>query len=301
MTHRYSRRVDLTIARYDYLIIFAFGLVVLFGGSNAVAVRFSNLGLPPFWGAAVRFGTAALIFWSIVLLRRISLPQGRALLGAVVYGLLSVGASYAFLYWGLLRVQAALSMVVLAFVPLITLLLALVHGLEPFRPRVLGGALLGIIGILPAVGGTLGSTVPVASFLALVAGATCLSEGGVVFKLFPKGDLVATNALALTTGAVLLLGLSLIVGEQRPLPATTNTWLALIYLVLFGTVALFYLFLFVLSHWDASATAYSFLLFPVVTVVIAAWLAGEKVTASFVIGGAIVLLGVWIGGIRGAK
>jgi drug/metabolite transporter (DMT)-like permease len=296
MNYRQSLRGGLAMARSDYLVLFAFVLVVLFGGSNAVAVRFSNLGLPPFWGAAVRFGTAALIFWSIVLLRRISLPRGQALLGATLYGLLSVGASYAFLYWGLLQVQAVLSMVVLAFVPLITLLLALVHGLESFRPRVLVGALLGIVGILLAVGGALGSAMPVSSFLALVAGAVCLSEGAIVFKLFPKGDLVATNALALTTGAALLLVLSFIVGELRPLPTTATTWLALIYLVLFGTVALFYLYLFVLSHWDASATAYSFLLFPVATVVIAAWLAGEVVTPTFVIGGAIVLVGVWLGG-----
>ena len=46
------------------------------------------------------------------------------------------------------------------------------------------------------------------------------------------------------------------------------------YLVLIGSVVLFYLYLYVLARWTASATAYSFLLFPVVTVLIAAWLVG---------------------------
>ena len=160
---------------------------------------------------------------------------------------------------------------------------------------------MGIGGILLAVGETLGTTVPVPSFLALIAGAACLTEGAVLFKRFPKGDLVATNAIALTTGTALLFALSLLAGEQGQLPTTPNTWAALLYLVLFGTVVLFYLYLFVLARWDASATAYAFLLFPVATVVIGAWLAGEVVTVSFLVGGALVLAGVWLGGVRGAN
>jgi drug/metabolite transporter (DMT)-like permease len=137
--------------------VVAFALLVLIGGSNAVAVRFSNLELPPFWGAAIRFASAGLIFWIIVLGRRIALPKGRALIGTLLYGLLAIGAAYAFLYWGLVRVQAGLTMVVLAFVPLMTLFSALAHGLETFRWRGLIGTLISIAGILVAVGGGLGT------------------------------------------------------------------------------------------------------------------------------------------------
>lgn len=281
--------------------VIAFVLLVLIGGSNAVAVRFSNLELPPFWGAAIRFAAAALIFWIIVLVRRIALPKGRALIGALLYGLLAVGVSYALLYWGLLRVQAGLTMVVLAFVPLMTLFFALAHGLETVRWRGLIGTLISIAGILVAVGGGLSTAVPVSSLLALVAAAACLAEGSVVFKLFPKSHPVATNALALTTGASLLIGLSLVAGEEWNLPTTSNTWAAFTYLVVIGSVVLFYLYLYVLARWTASATAYSFLLFPVATVVIAAWLAGEVVTTSFVIGGALVVAGVWVGAISGSS
>lgn len=278
----------------------AFALLVLVGGSNAVAVRFSNLELPPFWGAGLRFAVAALIFWIIVLCRRIVLPRGRALIGAMLYGLLAVGASYAFLYWGLLRAQASLTMVVLAFVPLMTLFLAWVHGLEALSWRRLVGALIAVAGILIVVGGALGTTVPILSFLALTVGAVCIAEGAVVFKLFPQSHPVATNAVAFTTGASLLVVLSLVVGEDWILPAATNTWAAFIYLVLVGSVLLFYLYLYVLARWTASATAYSFLLFPVATVPIAALLAGEVITTSFLFGGALGLFGVWLGAISGS-
>ena len=92
-----------------------------------------------------------------------------------------------------------------------------------------------------------------------------------------------------------LLGVSLIAGEKWSLPSGLETWISFIYLVVFGTVVLFYLYLLVLSRWTASSTSYAFLLAPIVTVTLAAWLLGEEVTITFIIGGAIVLFGVWVG------
>jgi len=287
-------------ARPDRNTLIAFVLMVVFAGANPVAVRFSNFGLPPFWGAAIRFAAAALIFWVIVLVRRIALPRGRALMGSLLYGLLGVGAAYAFLYWGLLRVPAGLAGAFLAFVPLMTLFFAWAHGLEAFRWQGLIGALVATAGILVGVVRGFGSTLHVPSLLALVAGTACLAESAVVFKLFPQSHPMATNALALSIGAPLLFVLSLLAGEQWSLPTTRNTWAAFAYLVLIGSVVVFYLYLYVLARWTASATSYSFLLIPVATVVIAAWLAGEVITASFVIGGALVLAGVWVGAIHSA-
>jgi drug/metabolite transporter (DMT)-like permease len=61
----------------------------------------------------------------------------------------------------------------------------------------------------------------------------------------------------------------------------------------------FYLYLFVLARWTASATTYSFLLFPVATVPVAALLAGEVITASFILGGVLGLFGVRLEAIAG--
>lgn len=279
----------------DNITLFAFLILVTIGGSNAVAVRFSNLELPPYWGAASRFGVTALIFWIIVLVLRISPPKGRGLTGAMIFGFISVGLSYAFLYWGLLEVPASLTMVVLALTPLMTFFFALAHGLEKFRWRGLAGALIALTGILIGVRGGLNSDVPLPSLLAVLAGAVCFAEGNAIFKLFPKSDPVAVNAVSVSTGAVFLTGLSLIMREEWRLPETANTWVAFGYLTLIGSVVLFYLYLFVLGRWTASATSYSFLLFPISTILIAAWLAGEPITASLITGGVFVLVGVWMG------
>lgn len=96
----------------------------------------------------------------------------------------------------------------------------------------------------------------------------------------------------------MLFVVSMVAGEEWNLPAEADTVLAFIYLVCIGSVLLFYLYLYVLSRWTASATTYSFLLFPIATVIIAAWLAGEVVTGAFIIGSLFVLAGVWLGAVR---
>ena len=288
----------------DKLTLLAFFLLVILGGSNAVAVRFSNLELPPFWGAAFRFSAAALIFWLILLARRIPVPQGRALLGASIYGALGFGVSYALLYWALLSATATLTMVMLALGPLFTFFLAWAHGLEAFRWRGLLGALVAFGGILIAVGDQIGSSLPLLPLLAILAAGAAIAEASVLYKFYPKGDPLAVNAVALSIGALMLLLLSLLVGENWSLPGSSPTWIAFVYLVLVGSVLLFYLYLFVLEHWTASATSYSFLLFPVGTILIASWLTDEVITLRFLLGGAIVLLGVWVGALtqpRNAK
>jgi drug/metabolite transporter (DMT)-like permease len=138
-------------------------------------------------------------------------------------------------------------------------------------------------------------TLPLISLLAIIAGAACIAESTVVLKMYPQSDPFMTNALAMTVGTLTLVVLSLVAGESWTLPARARTWASIIYLVFIGSVVAFYLFLFVIRRWTASATSYQFVLFPFVTVLVANWLADETVNSALILGGALVLVGVWIG------
>ena len=273
----------------------AFLAIVVLGGGNAVAVRFSNQELAPFWGATVRFGIAAVVLLAIVGLSRVPLPRGTALIGSLLYGLLGFGGAFGFIYWGLVQTPAGLAQVILALVPLLTFLLAVAQGLERFRRQSLAGALIALIGIAIVFGERLGSGAPLASMLAVLAAAACMAESNVVVKRFPKCHPVANNAIAMTTGAAVLLALSLVAGEPRILPTEARTWTAIAYVSLAGSVAVFSLFLFVIQRWTASATSYVMLLMPLVTIALGAALAGESITGAFLVGGAFVLAGVYVG------
>ena len=277
------------------LILTAFIVSVILGGNNAVAVRFSNAELPPFFGASIRFAAAALILFLIALAWRLPIPTGRPLVGALIFGSLQFGISFALTYWSLLQVPAGLFQVLLAIVPLMTFLLAIAHGQESFQWRVLTGGLLAVGGIAIIFRDSLIDNVPLLSMLAVVLAAVCIAESVVLLKTFPKTHPITTNAFAMAIGALILFAISVLAHETPRLPSLPATWIALLYLILFGSVGMFVLILYVLTHWTASASSYALVLMPVVTVLSASWIANEPITIALLIGGILVLSGVYVG------
>ena len=277
----------------DRTTLAAFVVVVFIAGLNFVAVRFSNRELPPFEGAALRFGAAALLFFLYARVRSIAFPRGRALAGAILFGLLGFSGAYAFLYWGLVTAPAGMGSVTLALVPVATPLLAAAHGLERLRARTVIGGAIAAIGIAVVLQEQLAATVPLASLAALVAAALCAAESGVLIKYFPRSHPAVTNAVAMGAGTVALVLISRIAGEAWVVPTHATTFIAYGYIVA-STLVLFVLVLYILGRWTASAASLQFPLAPLVTVIAASILAGEGVTLAFVLGGVIVAAGVLI-------
>jgi drug/metabolite transporter (DMT)-like permease len=281
----------------DRLVLGAFGVIVLLGGTNFVAGRVSIRELPPFWAGGLRLAAAAAVLLALVAIQRLPVPRGRALLGVLAYGVLGFGAAYGFAYWGFQQVSAGLGAVILSVTPLFTFGLALLHGQENFRWRPLLGGAVALAGIAVMFSGTVSAAVPLASLLAIVAMALCNAEASVLVKQFPKSHPITTNAIAMLIGAVMLLVLSGLFREPRPIPTQTSTWVALLYLIVLGSTTLFVLFLFVLRSWPASTVSYMFVLFPFVAVALSVWLDGTRITPALALGGILVLLGVFVGAV----
>ena len=281
--------------RPDALVLLAFVAVVLIGGSNFVAVRFSNRELPPFWGAGLRFAIAAALLLAFAAWRRVPLPLGRALPGVLFFGVLNFGVTYALAYWGLLEAPSALAATLVALVPLLTFFMATALGMERFRwGGVLGGG-IAVGGVAIVFADQLRATVPPASLLALFLQTVGIAGSTVLLKRLPRTHPIGTNAVAMVPGAAFLLILSALAGERMALPTRTDVWIAFLYLVTIGAIGLFVGVVYVVTRWTASASAYVTVLFPVVTVALGAILAGEVVSAPFLVGAAFVIAGVYLG------
>jgi len=276
------------------------GNAVLIGGS-AVAIRFTNRELAPLWGAGLRFTLAAALLLAVMAVLRQPLPRGRALTGALLYGVCNFGAGFALLYYALVRVHAGLGQTLLALVPLVTLLLAVVWRQERLRVAAVAGTLIALAGVAVISRAPVRASVPPRSLLALVGSAVCFAQAAVVVRRFPRVHPVTMNAVGMATGAALLVAGSLLLGEPLLLPRHAATWAALGYLVAVGSVVAFVLYLIVLRYWAASRAAYVFVLIPFVTVAPSAWLDDEPVGAGLVLGGLLVLAGVYVGALRPAR
>ncbi len=283
----------------DTPVLLAFALSIVLAGANAVAVRFTVQEMAPFWGATLRFAAATMIFAVIVLIRRVALPRGRTLRGLLLAGILNFGLSYALIYFAIRELTAGFTMVILALTPLLTFLFAVLHRLERFRWRALLGALLALAGIVLAFAGQAAGGAPLWAVLFMAGAAACFAEATVILKLLPPVSPLAVNVVGMPAATILLAVLSLLAGEAWLLPQQTQTWMAVLYLIIFGSVALFYLIVYIIQHWTATASSYGVVLAPFVTVPLGALLVGEPISAGLLLGGVFVLAGVYVGALSG--
>jgi drug/metabolite transporter (DMT)-like permease len=285
----------------DHAALLAFVAMSLLAGGNAVAIRYSNRELAPLWGAGIRFALATALLGLVMLVLRLSLPRGPALTGAMLYGALAIGGAFALAYYGLVRIHGGVGQTLLALVPLATLFLAVAQRQERLRAGAIAGGLVALAGIAVMSNATIRADVPLLSLLAIVGSAFCFAQAAILVRRFPPVHPVTMNAVGMATGAVLLVCGSLIAREPVELPEREATWLAIAYLVPIGSVLVFVLYVVVLRYWTASRAAYEFVLIPVVTVALSAWLDDEPLTAELVLGGLLVLAGVYLGALRGAQ
>ena len=282
----------------DRATLAAFLASSVLAGGNAVAIRYSNRELDPLWGAGLRFLLAAALLLGLMAALRLAVPRGPALAGAVVFGLLQFGATFALAYYALVELHAGFAQILLALVPLMTVLLATAQQQERFRLTALRGALLALAGVLVMSSAALEGSLPLMSVLAALGSALCFAEAAVLVRWLPPVHPVTMNAVGMTAGTVGLLVAAVIVGESLELPDRAATWSALVYLVTFGSIGVFLLYLFVLGRWAASRAAYTFVLIPIVAVLLSARLDDEPVGVGLLLGGALVLLGVYVGALR---
>ncbi|MEU6863123.1 DMT family transporter [Streptomyces sp. NPDC046876] len=286
--------------RPDRVAPTAFTAGAVLAGGNAVGVRICLRELDPLWGAALRFGVAALLLAGVMAALRLPLPRGRALAGAVAYGLLNFGVTFALTYYALVEIHAGLGQTLLALVPLVTLLLAVVQRQERFRASAAAGTLCALAGVAVISRAPLQASVPLPSFAALLASVLSFAEAAVLVQRIPKVHPVTMNAVGMGAGAAALFAASAAAGDRWVLPGRAATWWALLYLVVAGSVLVFVFYLLVIQRWGAARAAYAFVAVPVVAILASAWLDAEPLTASLLLGTPLVLAGVYLGALRGS-
>ena len=284
----------------ERLVVAAFISNAVLAGANAVGIRFSNRELDPLWGAGLRFSLAATLLAAHGRLR-LDLPRGGQLASAVLFGALNFGGAFGLAYYAFVDIHAGFGQILLALAPLATLLLAVLWRQERLRPAAVAGTVLALGGVALMAEAPLRESVPFLSLLAALGSVVCLAQAAVLVRRFPPVHPVTMNAVGMALGAALLFVGAAIAGESFVLPRRGETLAAVAYLVTVGSVVVFLLYLFVLTHWAASRAAYLFVLIPFVTVLLSAWLDDESVGWNLVVGGAVVLLGVYVGALRPAR
>lgn len=282
------------------LIWLALSVVYVVWGSTYLAIRFVIESMPPLLSAGARFLVAGILMATVLIIRggfRVLRVSRRQLATTAVIGTLLLVGGNGGVVVGERWVASGVAALLVAAVPLWLVIARATTGDRPSRQTVVG-VLVGLVGlaILAVPGGHNGSSTTVVGVLVIIF-ATLSWAGGSFLSgrvELPANPFVAAAYETLAGGVVLtVLGLGAgEVGDVELGSITGKSWLALGYLVVFGSMLAFTSYIWLLHHAPISLVATYAYVNPVIAVLLGSLLAAEPVTAAVLLGGATIVVGV---------
>lgn len=251
---------------------------------------------PPFTLAFARVSIGAIVLMPLAVARHrrdTPLPWSTIWL----MGLLGVTLYYLTFNLAMVYISASQGALVQASIPAMTALVAVVWLRERATVSRWLGIALSIAGVLIVFSGNdseAGKSALPGNFL-MFASVVCWGLYTALAKRVANFEPLVITTCVIATGALLLLPFSAyeIVGEGlQPLPM--KGWLGLLYLGAMASGLAYMLYSASLRHLDASAVGVYTNLIPVVGVLTGIVFLGEPMSLRAIVGGAIVMLGVWI-------
>jgi drug/metabolite transporter (DMT)-like permease len=269
------------------------------GGAAAVATRYLITSADPFTLAAVRFGGGVVCLLPIALLLRVRWPAGRrdrllvAGLGFLFFAVFFVLYNLALAYTTVARGTLALSTL-----PLMTMLVGALFGIEALSMRKSIGVMVAMCGVAAALASGLATAPPGAwrGDLIMIGATFCMA----LYNVWSRPFIARSSALGFLTagmlaGAAALVLISAVSGGVARLGAFTfSEWLAALYLAAGGGALAFFLWVWALQHASPTRVANTMTINPIVAGLLAAGLLGEPLTLNLVVGLIAVFAGVWI-------
>jgi drug/metabolite transporter (DMT)-like permease len=283
--------------RIDIRIISAFFAVYVLWGATFLAIRIAVQLIPPFFTAGLRFFVAGTLLYGFMRLRGQPRPTASEWRSLAIMGSLMFVVTYGALFWGEQFVPSGITSVLEASLPIITITLEVfVFRQQPLRWPMLAAVALGFCGIallLVENGRQPFGLLPCAVIL---AGGTAWSLGAVLTRSMPlpKSRPLTAGAAMMLGGGVLLV-LSGITGELHPFPQIPlRAALALLYLIVGGSLLGFTAFVWLLGRMPATKVASHAYVNPLVAVALGYFAAGEVITLRTVLAAALVIASVFL-------
>ncbi len=289
-----------TPARMTTLVLLAFAAVYVVWGSTYLAIRIGIESFPPLILAGLRHITVGLLLYPIVRRKTGIRPTAANWRAAVVTGALLLFIGNGGLSWAEQTVPSGVAALLVATV---SLWLVIVDWLRPggVKPasRVAMGLLMGFAGLALLVGPAhlggservdpRGAAVLVVASLAWACGSLYSKHGGM-----PSSAMLGVAMQSFAGGAILLIA-GLFAGEFRGLhlgAISLRSWLALAYLMVFGSGIGFSAYIYILQKSTAARVATYAFVNPVVALFLGWLIAGETITVRTVIAAAVILTAV---------
>lgn len=268
------------------------------GGTAAAVTRYLVGTADPITLAVLRWGIGFLCVLPIALLLRVKWPRrsdwlGVAALGFAFFGLFFVLYNIAIGYTTAARASLALSTL-----PLQTMIVGALLGIEPLTARKSAGVGIAVLGVVAALASGL-SAAPSGSWrgeLIMTGAVSCMAFYNVWSRPFmQRSSALGFLAVGMGVGAAALVAVGAVTGRLAVLGGFgAPQWIAGIYLGVGGGALAFILWVLALQRATPTRVANTMTVNPVAAGLLATQLVGEPIMLNLIVGLIAVFAGIWL-------
>jgi len=298
--HEAAKPVDTPPVASRTAVVLAFLAIYVIWGSTYLAIWYAVAAIPPLYTAGFRHAIAGsiLLVWAFAKGQRPTWPQIRA---SIVVGFLFFLVGHGTLHWAETQIPTGLASLLIASEPIwVFLITCAAEKRWRMNWLLFIGVALGLGGVALLMGRDVWSAGRGVFWgaVACLVGAISWSAGIIYSRRSHlSGSPLLLSALSLLAGSLMLLTTGTLLGEYRGFALAAvplRSWLALGYLVVFGSVVAFTAYNWLLEHYSPTLVATHTYVNPIVAVLLGWWLANEHVSINVMASAAMVVAAVFL-------
>ncbi len=282
--------------------LLAFGIIYFVWGSTFLAIRVGVREVPPFLLAALRFLAAGFVLYGWMIARGERSPNARQWMSAFFLAFLIFVLDYGLLFWAEQRVPSGIAAVMMATIPVFMALSEItILRTQRLTIRLSSALLIGIAGVAVLVSRSLnlgGTPIDGTGAVALLIASMSWSLASAFMNKLPLPPSKAMSSGAqMLAGGVLLALAAAALGEFRdfrPWDVSRAAWLALLYLIVAGSIMGFTAYVWLIHHESPTKVGTYAYVNPVVAVLVGYFLGGEALGMRTILGMLFVLISVLV-------
>jgi drug/metabolite transporter (DMT)-like permease len=268
------------------------------GGTAAAVTRYLVGNADPLSLAILRWGIGFCCVLPIALISRVRWPSCADWPGVVALGLAFFGLFFVLYNLAVGYTTAARASLALSTLPLQTMLVGAVLGLEPLTARKAFGVGIAVLGVVAALASGLAAAPPGAwrGELIMAGAVLCMAFYNVWSRPFiRRSSALGFLAVGMGAGAAALVAIGVLSGRVAVLGSFgAAQWIAGIYLGIGGGALAFILWVMALARASPTRVANTMTVNPLAAALLANVLVDEPITLNLVLGLVAVFAGIWI-------
>jgi drug/metabolite transporter (DMT)-like permease len=268
------------------------------GGTAAAVTRYLVGSADPITLAILRWGIGFLCLLPTAIILRVRWPQRRDWLAVAGLGLCFFGLFFVLYNLAMSFTTAARASLALSTLPLQTMIVGALLGIEPLTRRKTAGVCIAVLGVFAALASGLSAAPPGAwrGELIMTGAVLCMAFYSVWSRPFiQRSSALGFLTVGMGAGAAGLVVMGLLTGRVAVLGSFgAPQWIAGVYLGVGGGALAFILWVLALERATPTRVANTMTVNPVAAGLLATQLVGEPITLNLVIGLIAVFAGIWI-------